>query len=213
MKDKVIMNITECFHRSLILSVIAGIINSICYDLVLEVEQEREELLIRQIPCDKVYRICDNYIAERSGYIEMYPVFLQFVKYINIHDREISYINYINMELKKFRIYDSVIHSGVIQEIQTDHADICNAHFISVQINDVVFKNGIIEMSSFKCCSFTNVTFTNIHFYNVSFDILLDANIKFVACTFSETVVENYIHDGSAKQLELENKEPVDIIL
>lgn len=213
MQGKAIMNISECFHRSLILSVIAGIVNSISYDLILEVEQEKEELHIRQIPCDKVYKICDNYIADGAKYIEMYPVFLQFVKYIDMHDREISYINYINMELKKFRIYDSVIHSGVIQGIQTEYTDICNAHFISVQINDAVLKNGIIEMSNFKCCNLENVTFINIHFCNVSFDILLDANIKFEACTFSETVVENYIHDGNVKQLELENKEPVDITL
>lgn len=212
-QGKAIMNITECFHRSLILSVIAGIINSICYDLILEVKVEREELLIRQIPCDKIYKICDNYIAEGAGYINMYTLFLQFVKYIDMHDREISYINYINMKVKKFRIYDSVIHSGVIQATQTEHTDICNAHFISIQINNSIFKNGTIEMSNFKCCSLKNITFSNIHFCNVSFDILLDANIKFEACTFSETVVEHYIHDGHVEQLELENKEPINIIL
>lgn len=211
-QGKAIMNITECFHRSLILSVIAGIINSICYNLILEIVPEKEEL-IRQISCDRVYKICDYYMDERTRYIEMYPLFLQFVKYINMHDREISYINYTNMELKKFRIYDSVIHSGVIQETQTDNTDICNVHFISIQINDTVFKNGTIEMSNFKYCNLKNVTFSNIHFYNVSFDILLDANIKFEACTFSETAIEHYIHDGHAEQLELENKEPIDIIL
>ena len=143
----------------------------------------------------------------------MYPLFFQFVKYINMHDREVSYINYINMELKKFRIYDSVIHSGVIQEIQTNNTDICNAHFISIQINDTTFRNGTIEMSNFNYCNLENVVFANIHFCNVSFDILLNANIKFEACTFSETVVEHYIHDGHVEQLELENKEPIDIIL
>lgn len=212
MQDKAIMNITESFHRSLILSVIAGIINSICYDLILEINPEKEEL-IRQIPCDKVYKICDNYMDERTKYIDMYPLFLQFVKYINMYDREISYINYINMELKKMKIYDSVIHSGVIQETQTAHTDICNAHFISIQINDTVFNNGRIEMSNFKCSNLENVTFSNIHFCNVSFDILLDANIKFEACTFSETVVEHYIHNGCVEQLELESKEPIDIML
>lgn len=212
MQGKAIMNITESFHRSLILSVIAGIINSICYDLILENAPEKEEL-IRQIPCDRIYKICDYYMDERTRYIDMYPLFLQFVRYINMHDREISYVNYINMKLKKLRIYDSVIHSGVIQETQTENTDICNAHFVSIQINDIIFKNGTIEMSNFKHCNLKNVVFININFCNVSFDILLDANIKFEACTFSETVVEHYIHDGHVEQLELENKEPIDIIL
>lgn len=211
-QGKAVMNITECFHRSLVLSVIAGIINSICYDLVLEIAPEKEES-IRQISCDKVYKICDYYMDERTRYINMYPLFLQFVKYVDMHDREISYINYINMRLKKFRVCDSVVHSGVIQGTQTEHTDICNAHFISVQINDTILKDGTIEMCDFKCCNLKNVTFSNIHFYNVCFDILFDSNIQFEACTFSETVVENYIHNGCVKQLELGNKKPVDIKL
>lgn len=211
-QGKAIMNITESFHRSLILSVIAGIINSICYELVLEIAPEKEES-IRQIPCDKIYKICDYYMDERTRYIDMYPLFLQFVKYINVHDKEMSYINYINMEVKRMQIYDSVIHSGVIQEIQSEHTNICNAHFVSTQINNSIFKNGTIEMSSFDYCNLKNVTFSNVHFCNVRIDILLDADIKFEACTFSETVVKHYIHDGHVEQLELENKEPIDIIL
>ena len=62
------MNITESFHRSLILSVIAGIINSICYDLILESAPEKEEF-IKQISCDRVYKICDYYMDERTRFI------------------------------------------------------------------------------------------------------------------------------------------------
>ena len=212
MQGKAIMNITESFYRSLILSVIAGIINSICYDLVLEIAPEKEES-IRQISCDKVYKICDYYMDKRTRYIDMYPLFLQFVKYINIHDEEITYINYINMEVKRLQIHNSVIQSGVIQEVQSELTDVCNVHFISTQINDIIFKNGTIKTCSFMYCNLKNITFSNVHFCNVRFDILINAGIKFEACTFSETIVENYIHNGHVEQLKLENKEPIDIIL
>lgn len=211
-QDKAILNITESFHRSLVLSVIAGIINSICYDLVLETDPE-EEKSIRQIPCEAIYKICDYYMAKGAGYIDMYPLFLQFVRYVNIDDEEISYVNYVDMELKKIQIYDAVIHSGVIQKTQTEHINICNAHFVSVQMNDVVLKNGAIEMSSFSYCNLKNIVFSNIHFCNVRFDILLDAHITFELCTFSETVIENYIHNGHVEQLKLESREPINIKL
>lgn len=212
MQGKSVMIITESFHRSLILSVTAGIINSICYDLVLEIAPEKEES-IKQIPCDKVYKICDYYVARGTIYNDMYPVFLQFVKYINMRDEEMSYINYTNMEVKRMQIHGSVIRSGVIQEVHSELTSICNVHFISTQINDVIIKNGTIEMCSFMCCNLKNITFSNVHFYNVRFDVLINAGIRFEACTFSETIVENYIHNGRAEQLELENKEPIDIIL
>ena len=139
---------------------IAGIINSICYDLVLEIAPEKEES-IRQISCDKVYKICDYYMDKRTRYIDMYPLFLQFVKYINIHDEEITYINYINMEVKRLQIHNSVIQSGVIQKVQSELTDVCNVHFISTQINDIIFKNGTIKTCSFMYCNLKNITFSN----------------------------------------------------
>ena len=101
----------------------------------------------------------------------------------------------------------------MIQEVQSELTNICNVHFISTQINSVILKNGTIKMCRFEYCNLKSITFSNIHFCNVHFDILTNTGIKFEACTFSETIVQNYIHNGHLEQLVLESKEPISIIL
>lgn len=90
--EKAILNITESYYRSLVLSVIAGIINHICYNQIRDKYPDRV-VEAKLVSCEVIYKICDYYMGTSTLYFAMYPIFLRFVKYIQVSEKDIANVS------------------------------------------------------------------------------------------------------------------------
>lgn len=202
-REKSVLNICESYFRSLVLSVIAGIINNICYNLLLEKDPEHG-MDGRQISCEVIYKICDYYMGTSKAYFAMYPIFLRFVKYIKICEKDIANAQYIDMKLRSLDIIDGMMFRGIIQNTAIERVNLLSSDFSIMKFANVEFNSGTVEGCSFESCMFDNVVFRNVDFKDVSFDLLREGTVKFENCTFENTSVEHYLRSGHVQPLTLD---------
>ena len=207
-REKSIMNVSESYYRSLVLSVIAGIINHICYNLICEKYPERicetiEGNEKRLIGCEVIYKICDYYMGMSEAYFAMYPIFLRFVKYIQISEKDIANVQYIDMQLRFLEIIDSMLFRGIIQKTIIEQVNLNSVDFSIMKFAHVEFNSGTIEACDFESCMFENVVFRNVSFKDVQFDLLREGTVKFENCTFENTIVGHYLRSDHVEPLML----------
>lgn len=203
--EKSILNISESYFRSLVLSVIAGIINHICYNLICKKNPEKihEATLIS---CEVIYKICDYYMGMSKLYLGMYPTFLQFVKYIKVSEKEIANMQYLDMNLRSMEVIDGMLFRGIIQKSCIELVNWVNVDFSIMKFDNVKFNNGTIEQCTFESCMFNHVSFNNITFKDVLFDLIREGTVDFFDCIFEKTSVSHYLCGDNAKPIELEGK-------
>lgn len=203
--DKSILNISESYYRSLVLSVMAGIINHICYNLIQEKYPDRiSEAKI--INCEMIYKICDYYLGMSTLYFAMYPIFLQFVKYIQIFEKDIANVQYIDMNLRCLEIVDGKLLRGIIQKTEIERVNLINAEFSIMKFSHVEFNSGAIEACRFESCMFDCVVFRNITFRNVHFDLIREGNVEFQNCTFEDTTIGHYLKSEQEQLIKLDGE-------
>jgi hypothetical protein len=201
-REKAIINISESFYRSLVLSVIAGITNHICYNLVREKSAECADT-IKLVSCEAIYKICDYYMGTAKSYFAMYPVFLQFVKHIRINDKDIANAQYTAMNLQSFEIIDGMLFRGIIQNSVIDRVNWLSTDFSIMKFDHVVISSGTIDSCSFEYCKFNDVVFRNVFFKDVNFETLREGAVRFEKCTFLDTTVEHYLPQDGSNFLDL----------
>lgn len=204
-KEKAILNISESFYRSLVLSAMAGIINHISYNLIRTKAPERYAEL-KLIGCDVIYKICDYYMGTSKHYFVMYTVFSQFVKYIHISEQNLANIQYMNMKLHQLDIIDSGLFRSIIQYTKIDHICFLCADISITKFDSVEFCAGTIEGCEFESCVFNDVVFRNVRFKDVSFDLLREGTVRFENCTFENTDVKHYLTRDTTNPLKLDNQ-------
>lgn len=204
-REKSILNISESYYRSLVLSVIAGIINHICYNLVMDKYPNRigEAKLIN---CEMIYKICDYYMGMSKLYFAMYPVFLRFVKYIQVCEKDIANIQYIDMDLRSMEIIDGMLFRGIMQRIVIKQVNLLSVDFSIMKFDHVEFNSGMIEACGFESCMFDHVIFRNITFKDVQFDLIREGTVEFQNCTFENTTVGHYLRSDYTETLELDGE-------
>lgn len=207
-KEKAITNIAEGFYRSIVLATIAGIINNICYDLVMEKYPNRIAEL-QQVDCETIFSYCAYKSGKKRPYSHLYPVFMRFVHNITLKDTQANNIQYIGLSLKNFQITDSELFRGIIQSTDIENILWCNAHFNLMKMEGVKIHKGVIEHSSFDNCSINNIVFESVHFKDVSFDLLFSRTVKFVNCIFEDMIIENVLNNDTKNRMEL-NGVPTD---
>lgn len=206
-REKSVLNVSESFYRSLVLSTVAGIINHISYNLVYSKEPERCDGL-KLIGCDAIYKICDYYQGTSTLYFAMYSVFSQFVKYVQICEQNLANIQYINMNLRHLEIIDSGLFRSIIQYTIIDTVCFLSVDFSITKFDCVEFCSGTIEGCDFEFCAFNDVVFRNVQFKDVAFDLLRAGTVRFENCTFENTVVEHYLTQDTANPLNLHEQLP-----
>lgn len=204
-QDKSIFNISESYYRSLVLSVIAGIINHICNNLIRDKYPNRVGKA-RLINCEIIYKICDYYMGMSKLYFAMYPIFLRFVKYIQICKKDIANIQYINMELRSMEIIHGMLFRGIMQRIAIKQVNLLSVGFSIMKFEDVEFNSGKIEACRFESCMFDHIIFRNITFKDVQFDLIREGTVEFQNCTFENTTVGHYLRSDHRETLRLEGE-------
>lgn len=204
-QEKAILNISESYYRSLVLSVIAGIINHICYNLIRDKYPDRVGEA-KLISCEVIYKICDYYMGSSTLYFAMYPIFLRFVKYIQVSETDIANVQYINMDLRVVEIVDGMLFRGIVQKTVIQQVNLISVDFSIMKFDHVEFNSGTIEMCGFESCMFDHVIFRNIKFKDVQFDLIREGTVDFQNCTFEKTVIGHYLRSDHADPLELDGK-------
>ena len=136
----------------------------------------------------------------------MYPIFLRFVKYIQVSETDIANVQYINMDLRVVEIVDGMLFRGIVQKTVIQQVNLISVDFSIMKFDHVEFNSGTIEMCGFESCMFDHVIFRNIKFKDVQFDLIREGTVDFQNCTFEKTVIGHYLRSDHADPLELDGK-------
>lgn len=207
-QDSKILQPANAYTRSINLSVLSALINSITASEL--IKRGHNLSCVSQISINNIFKLCDFYIKGMNKFfLRNYSVFLNYVKYINLYNDDISRLLYQNMNQVLMRLVSTNIFGGSIQEFESYRTKIDSCEIEHVLFNSCKFCNGLVIDTTFKYCLYSGVIFENINFSNVVFNFSDAVDIRFVHCEFSDCYFDNIIIDNTLYNKSFKNKKNI----